>query len=205
MIMDPPSGGDIRSGAPKRTVTAARRGRPGPSADSRVPVPLIPAGTQRHGRRRAGSAAISAAVSACELWLATITHGPTGSPSTPSTRRPPVRLRTPRQSALRATAATAPAPARGAPLTGSPPRPAPPAASRSGPATRGAPETDFRRSGLASTGPYRVNAALMRLGRHERAASTYEGPLRPGVSWAGPRPRVGWARSDRGSFAVKLG
>jgi hypothetical protein len=31
-----------------------------------------------------------------------------------------------------------------------------------------APETDFRHAGLASTGPYDMNAALMRLERHER-------------------------------------
>ena len=36
------------------------------------------------------------------------------------------------------------------------------------PADRGAPETDFRHAGLASTGPYCMNAAFMRLGRHER-------------------------------------
>ena len=30
------------------------------------------------------------------------------------------------------------------------------------------PETDFRYADLASTGPYRMNAAFMRLGRHER-------------------------------------
>ena len=31
-----------------------------------------------------------------------------------------------------------------------------------------APETDFRHAGLASTGLYRMNAAYMRLERHER-------------------------------------
>jgi hypothetical protein len=31
-----------------------------------------------------------------------------------------------------------------------------------------APETDFRHAGLASTGPYDMNAAFMRLGRRER-------------------------------------
>ena len=33
---------------------------------------------------------------------------------------------------------------------------------------RCAPETNFRHAGLARTGPYRMNAAFMRLGRHER-------------------------------------
>jgi hypothetical protein len=41
----------------------------------------------------------------------------------------------------------------------------PPAARRR---PRRAPETDFRHAVLVSTGPYRMNAAFMRLERHER-------------------------------------
>jgi hypothetical protein len=39
---------------------------------------------------------------------------------------------------------------------------------RASPAAAARAETDFRHAGLASTGPYRMNAAFMRLGRHER-------------------------------------
>jgi hypothetical protein len=51
-------------------------------------------------------------------------------------------------------------------------------------------ETDFRHADLASTGPYDMNAAFMRLGRHERGTHVVGRVTR--VTASGPEQRVAW-------------